>query len=123
MLKLLNIMLSIPNAPPPKMQEEQQLQRAINKAWNSTRCSIILGTRADRIEAMTMKHLSNRSGRTSSVQLRMLAAQKGVNNINPSKDASPALLRLKMQMLPRVANLIGKALQNHQQAIKVQKYT
>ena len=111
MLRLLNLMLSIPNAPTPRIQEEQQVHRAINKAWNATCCSIIISMRADRIEAMAERHLSNRSGSTSSMQLRMLAAQKGVNSINPSKDASPALFRLKMQMLPIVANLIGKALQ------------
>ena len=111
MLMILNVLLSIPNAPPPRIQEEQQVQRAINKAWNATSCSIIVRKRAERIEAMTERHLSNRSGSTSSMQLRMIAAQNRFKSINPSKDASPALFGLKMQMLPIVANLIGKALQ------------
>ena len=110
MLTFLNIMLSIPNAPPPRIQNEQQAQRAIHKARNATSCSVIISTKADGIEAMTEKHLSNQSGSTSSMQLRMLAAQKGVNSINSSRDASPALFWLKMHMRPRVANLIGKAL-------------
>ena len=120
MLRFLNIMLSIPNAPPPRKQEEQQAQRAINKARNATSCSIIISTRADSTEAMTERHLSNRSGSTNSMQHRMLAAPKGVNSINPSKDASPALFRLKMQMPPILVNLIGKALEitNRQQGCR-----